>query len=1385
MSNPYEIKLGIQFDDGELKNIKKQLTNLTDNTHRIRIDIDNSRLLKQIDHAKKELKELNGTKGNQPSLTINTQSLEKSLNRVANVVDEVRKSLGALDDKSGMKDILSSINQMTKALGKAENESDSLVKSLSALSKKDLSFNFGFNMGKSASQVASEQGDIKRSAISQLKQQAKALEDYLDQYYKVAQQKEGVVKLTQGTNLFSSFWEMSPNIGNTKLSLKQQVDTYKQYINLMQEAAKIKGVDLSGIFSGFSKSTDDIVKETSSAANGVEQLTQAFKGLFGGSIDAEGLSASLDIITKDLTEIREAVVNLSSGVSLDGLTQSFDRLSETIEKLVSNAALVKNVLGDGFGVGPTSSSSVNNAVSTAQQTGHKIGEAVGKSATQSAKQSINIDDVLDRQTLDLMDKYSIIGDKGSKAFNEIRQALVECRNEINILKNSDIGVDEEVFDTSRAVDKVTDAIANQIRAVNNLGDEYIELANYMTRFNDPLKGNKVRLPDVVKQEQGDNYKSNRGVLGAAFNAKRGISFVDFINDLNHELGDTISLTNGEAAAMDELLHKVEIGRQQRDASKKSDKYLSSTASTEEILEQNGINREEIYGDVMSIAKVIDSAEQQIAQASTTAANTVARNEERKQQAYRETAKEFLAIQKGSFQRAFSPADEASGGINNTAKSVEAYFKSINGVLADTVSVQERFDADKNLNGFTVSLKNANGAAEQLRYTLRTIEDTGDALFEYTGGSINDNGVLKQMNAISAKADTLQNKLDKLKSSYSDQNVSRPIKDDNHITALSEQYDKVEKAIIGVRNADESTFASMVSNAQREITTLETMVSEFKNAENVASKMKSTDFASGLDIAKNDLEKFKAEAKDFPQITQTIENLDKAIEGVGDASSLNRFNDQLRVARSELAKIKSETSAANKSEKVGINVSGLESKIADLQRISPEVDKFEAEIDGAKVSVQSLLNDLKKVNTQSDFSVVNSKWRAFTDAAKAAGIAVTETAAKAKSVLANDIKLNIELGNFDNEMDTMIAKFNSLSDANDDLRRSYDVTKDAYKAMMDAADANTGDEIADRERLIQAEKEYAAALEKTNNLIKIQARADKIDADRIKLQDNRELFQAKIDVWMEKNSAATKKFGADLLALRAKAEKADQVELNHLEKELLKIDKAADKAGLKMQSFGDQIKSKFKEYMAYFSVAEVFMYAEQALREMFNTVLEIDTAMTGLHRVTDLTASQYDSLFNNMISSAKEYGATLNDIINATTDWVRAGFDADTALGMAEVTTMYQHISDLDYDTAAENLITAYNGFKNELLGLYDGDEVAAVQYIADVFNELDNNFAITSAGLGEAMKRSASALDLAGNSIQETAGMITGITEVTQDPEKAGKVCARTYSNVWCNYKIA
>lgn len=357
------------------------------------------------------------------------------------------------------------------------------------------------------------------------------------------------------------------------------------------------------------------------------------------------------------------------------------------------------------------------------------------------------------------------------------------------------------------------------------------------------------------------------------------------------------------------------------------------------------------------------------------------------QAYEETAKAHAKlksemndiVQKDNFKISFSASE--------SVEDIKEYFKT----LSATVSVKEKLDKGTGNEGFIVSLKNAAGVVEELKYKYNELTDA----FEYTGGSINDSGIIKQINAITAKADSLQTSIDKIKASYSDMNSQNPIKEEGHISALEQQYDKIANSINDLRSADNTTFSSMVSNVNKEIAALEAMVSAYRKAETVSIHMKGTALTSAIEIRRNDLEKLKADAKDFPQMVKTISELDAAINKVSDPSSLYEFNDQLRVARAELAKIKSETSAMNRNEKVGINVSGLQSKIDDLRRISPEIDLFKAKIGEADVTVETLYDDLRKVNTQGDFSVINSKWRAFTDAAKAAGIAITEVEANSK------------------------------------------------------------------------------------------------------------------------------------------------------------------------------------------------------------------------------------------------------------------------------------------------------------------------------------------------------------------------------------------------------
>ena len=323
--------------------------------------------------------------------------------------------------------------------------------------------------------------------------------------------------------------------------------------------------------------------------------------------------------------------------------------------------------------------------------------------------------------------------------------------------------------------------------------------------------------------------------------------------------------------------------------------------------------------------------------------------------------------------------------------------------------------------------------------------------------------------------------------------------------------------------------------------------------------------------------------------------------------------------------------------------------------------------------------------------------------------------------------------------------------------------------MEKALKGTGDEVADRERLIKAEKDYSAALEKTNNLIRMQARTDKIDTDRLKLEDDIKLFQSDIDNWLANNSAATKRFGSTMLDLRGKAEGVDRVTLNGLIRQFKLVDKEAEKLGLKTLSFGDKLKKQFSQYSSYFSVASLFMYATQGLRSMFEQVKLIDSAMTELKKVTDETNATYNQFLGNAASKSKELGTTVDGLVSSTADFARLGYDFKDAQGLAEVANIYAVVGDEieGVEGATKSLISTMAAFEGEMDGMSNSDFAMS---IIDKFNEIGNNFAISSGGIGEALERSASSLMAANNTIDESIALITAANTVVQDPAQVGRL---------------
>lgn len=178
---------------------------------------------------------------------------------------------------------------------------------------------------------------------------------------------------------------------------------------------------------------------------------------------------------------------------------------------------------------------------------------------------------------------------------------------------------------------------------------------------------------------------------------------------------------------------------------------------------------------------------------------------------------------------------------------------------------------------------------------------------------------------------------------------------------------------------------------------------------------------------------------------------------------------------------------------------------------------------------------------------------------------------------------------------------------------------------------------------------------------------------------------------------------------------------------------------------------------YLDVTDLIRYVSKGVQ----AVREIDLAMTELKKVTDETDESYTKFLKNASKTASTIGATLKDFTTVTSDFARLGYSMEESADLAKVALVYENVGDgfSSVSEASESIISTMKAF---------GIEATDTMEIVDKFNEVGNNFAITSKGIGDALQRSASSLYEAGNTLDESIGLITGMNSVVQDPEMVG-----------------
>lgn len=304
--------------------------------------------------------------------------------------------------------------------------------------------------------------------------------------------------------------------------------------------------------------------------------------------------------------------------------------------------------------------------------------------------------------------------------------------------------------------------------------------------------------------------------------------------------------------------------------------------------------------------------------------------------------------------------------------------------------------------------------------------------------------------------------------------------------------------------------------------------------------------------------------------------------------------------------------------------------------------------------------------------------------------------------------------------------------------------------------------------IQTLKEYEDKIKKTISAVQNMSAAEKgYDA----VSGQKELD--KIHKLLNENSKMSSKAKAQIKAFYKEIESGNpSMSLNKIHAEIMKIVNAEVEAGRGGKSMWSAIKEKAWYGAAnaigtYFSFNDIIRYGQQVA----SIVTDINTQITELAKVSEQSSKQIYSDFDSYADIAKEVRGTISDTIAATADWSKNGYSIPDAKQLAEVSQLYKNVGDgIDIDTANESLISTLKGFQLE------ADQA---EHIVDVFNEVSNNEAISSGGIGDALQRSAASFNAANTSLEKSVALVTATNSVLQDPEKVGcTYIADLYSNV-------
>ena len=229
--------------------------------------------------------------------------------------------------------------------------------------------------------------------------------------------------------------------------------------------------------------------------------------------------------------------------------------------------------------------------------------------------------------------------------------------------------------------------------------------------------------------------------------------------------------------------------------------------------------------------------------------------------------------------------------------------------------------------------------------------------------------------------------------------------------------------------------------------------------------------------------------------------------------------------------------------------------------------------------------------------------------------------------------------------------------------------------------------------------------------------------------------------------------------------------------LKEVDSALDANAKQADKWNYSWSKAFQSFTTYMTVSSVFYQIIHVIQDMITEVTELDSALVELQKVTTLTGDSLKEFTKDAYDAAQNVAKTGTEMINAATEFAKAGFDENMSLQLGEIALMYTNIAD-EAVTAAESsefIIAQLKAFNLE---------AEDAMHVIDAVNEVANKFAVSSADIANNIGNASAVMANAGNTLEETIGLLTAGTEITRSASKVSngkKTKPYIYGNIYIN----